>query len=139
MCWLLLQARLQQRLQHASATEQLLQGELTAIKEQLQQAQAAAQELTAAAQASADAAKAMHEAELDKLRQHLGSEGSAQVGQHTGRTPTVPDAMLLEAAILITLCPQQAVNTSQCPVYLASCALLNNLQESQKLHAMRMS
>jgi hypothetical protein len=89
--WLLPQAKLQQRLHHASTTEQLLQGELTAIKEQLQQAQAAVQEVTAAAQASADAAKALHKVELDKLRQHLGSEGSAQVRQRTGDRPHTSD------------------------------------------------
>lgn len=78
------QAKLQQQLHNASATEQLLQGELTTNKEQLQQAQATVQEVTAAAQASAAAAKAMHEAEMDKLRQHLGSEGSAQVRRLSG-------------------------------------------------------
>lgn len=81
------QAKLQQQLDNAEATEQLLQGELSAAKQQLQQAQDKVQQVTADARAAADAAKADHAAQVQLLQQQLGGEANAQVGcsglQHT--------------------------------------------------------
>lgn len=79
--WLLhAQAKLQQQLDNAEATEQLLQGEL-------QQAQDKVQQVTADARAAADAAKADHAAQVQLLQQQLGGKANAQVGcsrlQHT--------------------------------------------------------
>lgn len=74
------QAKLQQQLHNAEATEQLLQSELVAARQQLQQAQQEVQQVTADAAAAAAAAEAQRQAELQRLQHQLGDEGTSQVG-----------------------------------------------------------
>jgi hypothetical protein len=71
------QAKLQQQLHNAEATEQLLQSELVAARQQLQQE---VQQVTADAAAAAAAAEAQRQAELQRLQHQLGDEGTSQVG-----------------------------------------------------------
>lgn len=74
-----LQAKLQQQLHNAEATEELIKAELAAAKQQLQQALQEVQQVSAEAAAAAESAKAQHEAELQQLQLQLGSEGASHV------------------------------------------------------------
>jgi 2-phospho-L-lactate guanylyltransferase (CobY/MobA/RfbA family) len=75
-----IQAKLQQQLQNAEATENLIKAELAAVKQQLQQALQEVQQVSAEAAAAAEAATLLHKAELQHLQKQLGSEGASQVG-----------------------------------------------------------
>jgi hypothetical protein len=79
------QAKLQQQLHNAEATEQLLHSELAAARQQLQQAQQEVQQVTAHAAAAATAAEAQRQAELQRLQHQLGDEGASQVGTARGQ------------------------------------------------------
>lgn len=76
-----MQAQLQQQLQHASDTEQLLAKELAGAKQQLQQALHDLQNAIGDAAEAAAAAAVRHDAEMQQLRQQLGGEAAAEVGQ----------------------------------------------------------
>lgn len=102
------QAKLLQQLDNAEATEQLLQGELSAAKQQLQQAQGKVQQVTAAALAAADAAKADHAAQVQLLQQQLGGEANAQVG--CSRLQHAHEPLTLSTAACVLRCiPGQSV------------------------------
>jgi seryl-tRNA synthetase len=73
------QAKLQQQLHNAEATEDLIKAELAAAKQQLQQTLQEVQQVSAEAAAAAEAATARHEAELQQLQMQLGTEGASQV------------------------------------------------------------